>query len=463
MRKTILTVSWLSIFILAAAISLAGCQQMPSPTEPLQDTGTIVPENQAAEYPPGQTSEPPAGQVPQQSDLVFGLTYQESNGNRLIPGTGTVLFQNMIDLPLPDDPTWLVAVPGDNGITWFAALENGTIFSVFITFSGLVEAQPRISEYFPGMPLAAMSDLNRSAVIAVTDPEQSQLSHPVFLPSSGLRAYITASGGVRFMDTSDQVVSTLDIHALPDARILVDNQERLLVLSDATDMYSHGVLGDQLEARSISLIETAPEIRTINRITLDDDEVIEGIAPIWSDLNNDSLPEIIVTISDPVDGAGIVVFDEGGQRIASGPKIGQPFRWRHQIAVADFGPAGETELAVVRTPHIGGSAEFYQLKNGELILVAEFPNITSHAIGSRNLDSSAAGDIDGDGTTELLVLSQDFKEYIAIQRTPDGAEEAWRLALDGRLSTNPVGVPLPNGQFVLGIGRADGVLRLWMP
>jgi len=174
-------------------------------------------------------------------------------------------------------------------------------------------------------------------------------------------------------------------------------------------------------------------------------------------------PEIIVTVSDLNQGAGIVIFSENGERIAEGPKMGQPYRWRHQIAVSVFGTNGESDLAVVRTPHIGGTVEFYQLKDGQLIVAAEFPGITSHTIGSRNLDLAAAGDFDGDGLSELLVLSPDLSEYIAVRRTPTGAEEVWRLPLDGIISSNLAGASLPDGNLIIGAGRSDNVLRIWLP
>jgi hypothetical protein len=265
------------------------------------------------------------------------------------------------------------------------------------------------------------------------------------------------------MNTSDQVVGTLDVRALPDARILRDENDRLLVLSDPTDRYAHGVLGDPIEAGGITLIETIPEPRIVNHITLPNKEVIEGIAPIWTDFTGDGQREIIVTVSDLELGTGIVVFAESGDKLAQGPKMGIPYRWRHQIAITNFDLAGQLELAVVRTPHIGGSVEFYQFNNGELSITAEYPGITSHTIGSRNLDLAAAGDFDGDGLSELLVLSPDLSEFVAVRRTKSGAEEVWRLPLDGFISSNLAGAPLSDGSIAIGAGRSDNVLRIWLP
>jgi hypothetical protein len=243
----------------------------------------------------------------------------------------------------------------------------------------------------------------------------------------------------------------------------MDEMDRLLVLSGPTENYPHGVLGDQVEATRITLIETSPEPQLVRHIQLAANQVIEGTAPIWSDLDGDDRREIIVTISDLELGSGIAIFSEDGQRIAQGPFIGTPFRWRHQVAVANFSPASEIELAVVRTPHLAGTIEFYQLHNGELKIVAEYQGITSHGLGSRNLDQAAAGDFDGNGLSEILVLRPDLQEYIAVRRTNEGAEAAWHLPLDGTATTNLAGTTLPDGRIALGAGTSGGKLRIWLP
>jgi hypothetical protein len=97
----------------------------------------------------------------------------------------------------------------------------------------------------------------------------------------------------------DQVeIGRLSIQALPDARILVDERGRLLVLTGPTGRYAHSVLGDTIEASAVTLVETAPELRATPIVTLDREQVIEGIAPRWADLNGDGTREIVVTVSD---------------------------------------------------------------------------------------------------------------------------------------------------------------------
>ncbi len=178
----------------------------------------------------------------------------------------------------------------------------------------------------------------------------------------------------------------MPINALPDARILMDENNRLLVLTQPTNRYDHGVLGDALEASGITLLETEPELRIIRNIPTEAPDVIEGISPIWADIDNDGVRDIIVTLSNNQSGARIAAFLEDGTLLAESPALQIGYRWRHQIAVAPFGENTMPSLVSIRTPHIGGVIEFLQFNNGKLEIVGEVEGFSSHAIGSRNLE-----------------------------------------------------------------------------
>jgi hypothetical protein len=234
-----------------------------------------------------------------------------------------------------------------------------------------------------------------------------------------------------------------------------------LLLEAPTDRYPHAIMGDAIEASAIALIDASPSLVRASEVLIPPPRVVEGRLPIWADLDGDGTEEIIVTLSDSEGGARIVAYSPTGEQLAAGAPIGKGFRWRHQIAVAPFGPDGELELAEILTPHIGGVVQFYQRRGARLEIVARLPGYSSHQLGSSNLDMAAAGDFDGDGRVELLVPEPSYERLAAIRRTGDGAQVVWALDLGGALSTNIATATSGNGQIAVGVGTDDGVLRIW--
>ena len=134
----------------------------------------------------------------------------------------------------------------------------------------------------------------------------------------------------------------------------------------------------------------------------------------------------------------------------------------HQIAIAPFGPNGETEIAVVRTPHIGGIDQFYRMEVGKLSFVApEAGGYMSYVIRSRNLDQVVARGFAGDGNVEFVVPSRDQMRLTGLRCVSDGIEEVWSLELESRLSSNLSIVSLDGGRLTLAVGTANGSLYVW--
>ena len=297
---------------------------------------------------------------------------------------------------------------------------------------------------------------NRNLVL-VQSPEGSwQHSPPTYVGTPA--NVVSANLGDLVLDPGS---GGLDLDIPSDARILTDEQGRLLVLTGATDRYPHGVVGDRIEASGFALLDSTFDESSMVTAHVESDSVIEGISPIWADIDGDGDREIIVTVSNDQVGAGIVAYDESGEVVARGPIIGSGGRWRHQIAVAPFGPNGEIEIVDVLTPHIGGIVEFFQLQGDELVLNASLPGYTSHRIGSRNLDMAAAVDFDGDGNVELLVADQNNTRLAAIRHTTNGAEEVWSIPLPARLATNLGVVITASGKIEVAVGLENGDILIW--
>jgi hypothetical protein len=390
--------------------------------------------------------------------LALGLTYHNLDGNRVVSGRGSLPSSEPIDIGLDGRPRWLVAVPHPGGgSVWIVVLDGGRVQGFLLSGGGYRTIEVEPEQLPPEMPPLILISNGTPKVLLPPGTSDSQKTHPIVIENKSI-AFIEGGDIVFWNDTE---IQRLDIEALDDARVLMDEEKRLLVLAGPSGDYRHGVLGDDIEASGFVMMEPGEEGYGVSlSASVPGGKVIEGLMPIWADVDGDRSREIIVTVSDAEGGAQILVYSEKGSIIARGPPIGRGFRWRHQIAIGPVGPNGETELVVVLTPHIGGEVEYYRLEGKDLRIVAKIGGYTSHVYGSRNLDMAAVGDFDGDGSLELLLPNQDRTELGAIRRNLGGAEVAWSLRVGGVVTTNLAVYPSDEAMSV-GVGREDGVLRIW--
>ncbi len=428
-------------------------QHTPTITAPTRDQGAT-----AAPAVSAPTRQVVTATPEDRASASYGFTHQRADGNRMVAGRGSVPAARVVDVPIGGTPAWIVAAPHPRGVIWVTVLADGTAHA-FRTVGAEVEHIPVIPNRLPpGMPPLVQVTAD-TVTLVEAEGIASPLTHPV--PAGDRLLWVTPEGDVAFSGSGDR---RLAAQALPDARLVSDGTGLVAVLGGATqERYRHGVLGDAIEATQLVLLAAEPALRIVRVIGLSAPDVVEGIAPIWADLDGDGTRELVVTVSNSTIGGRIVIYGTDGRRMAEGPGFDHSGRWRQAIAVGPFATNGTQELAVVRAPHIGGVVEFYQLLDAELRLTASLPGYTSHVLGSRNLDMAVAGDFDGDGQMELLLPVQDRTMLAGIQRTTTGAAQAWTVGVGGVAATNLAAVTLPDGLLALGVGREDGTVRLWLP
>jgi hypothetical protein len=356
-------------------------------------------------------------------------------------------------------PIWLVAASMEDGTVWAATSEQGEVSAYLVQSAEIRKLPLEVGDYAPGQPPLLQVGPEGISLVSVRDQENSVTNHPVRIISSEGLAWVDIQGQLHLQTVSEHLL--LEVDALPDGRILQDELGRLLLLTGPTDRYDHGVLGDGLEAAGVTLVETTPEFRIVKRLEIPESLVIEGIMALWDDLNDDGEREIIVTASDRNTGARILVYSERGELLAESDPIGQGYRWRHQIAVTDSFEKNMNEIVSVRTPHIGGLLEYFRLQGNKLEVAATLEGVTSHVIGTRNLDLALVGDFDGDGTLETLLPDNDRELLVAVERTVDGAKLDWTLSLEGTLSSNLAAVTDDEGRISVGVGLSDGSVLVW--
>lgn len=219
-------------------------------------------------------------------------------------------------------------------------------------------------------------------------------------------------------------------------------------LSDATDRYRHGVLGDRLEAASLRVRHSGGNLSIVQA---GNDAVFEDLQPRLADLDGDGREEIIVVKSYLDRGAALAVigFNAAGDLaiLAETPPIGRPNRWLNPVGAADFDGDGSVEIAYVETPHIGGRLMIWEWRGGGLVREHAEPGFSNHAIGSTELGLSAVADIDGDGLMDLAVPGR-YRDRIRVISLAGGAfRELADVALGGEVATAiaPVGDALVFG------------------
>jgi len=243
--------------------------------------------------------------------------------------------------------------------------------------------------------------------------------------------------------------------AVPDTRAIRGRRDIALAwLADPTDRYQHGALGDGIEASALRVrLRDGTELR----YTLADDSVFEDLEPRLVDLDGDGRDEVLVVRSGPQAGAALAVFgvrDGRLVKLAEAAPIGRGNRWLNPVGVADLDGDGVPEIAVVLTPHIGGTLVVYHYTGSALVERARLSGFSNHVLGSLELGMAATLDANGNGHPDLILPSADRRTLRAIAFGAGGLREIAAVSLpapaQGNFTTDAgarsVTVPLTDGR-----------------
>lgn len=402
----------------------------------------------------GGISEPAAPESPE-----YGYTHTSPSGDRAFDGAADLPNSEPLDVELSGEPAWVAGVPTEDETAWVAVLEDGRAEAFRVGGDG--EARPANitpQRLPPGAPPLLRYDGEDLELVSGGD-DASDLTHPVPLAQSeGL--LIIGEDGELSVESGGETQAVPDApEALPDARAVRSSSGEIALLTDPTDRYEHAVLGDGVEADTLTVLRpTSDGLRVRQSFEAESGGVFEEISPMWLERDGEEL--LAVTESVPGRGTRVSVYTPGGELAAAGPFIGEGMKWRHLTAAAPFGE--EVGLSATLTPHIGGVAEFYEFTGeDELEITARASGYATHRLGSRNLDTALAGDLDGGGGTELLAPEPSYTTLNGIGKTPDGARAEWSVPAGGEISTNLAAATGSDGDAVIAAGRADEVLRIW--
>ena len=407
-----------------------------------------------------------------QDPPIVNYTFHSNNGNKITSLKGDLTSAGFIDIELEGKPLWIVSGSVGMDSLWVIVLDDGSVQIFKIEPKDDPEGSGELKDKFTIKEITeniSSFDSPAPPVILTTNDDfrildnifynDNFFTHPVITGPPYYLASLDIEGKLGLLG---EQYNEYALNALTDGRIVSDNDGLIYLFTDPSTDYAHGILGDTYEARTVRVFDSTDNFKTVTRIDTSQDNVIESLYPIIYDLDQDGSNEIIVTLSNSSGGARIAVFDLSGDLVAEGPPIGTGMRWRHQLAAGPFGPDGEIELVDVLTPHIGGIIEFYRLQDGQLKIVTKIKGYSSHQIGSRNLDMAIAGDFNNDGHMEVIVPDQGFSRLGIIKHGRKGAEVISNIDIGSKLNTNISVTEGSSGSLMLGVGREDGVLRIWI-
>lgn len=185
----------------------------------------------------------------------------------------------------------------------------------------------------------------------------------------------------------------------------------------ATDVYSHGVLGDKIEGSILTLSSSSTEAECgMFTAYAGDTHVFEDTAPRLFDMDGDGKNEVIATRSHFQKGAQLVVYKEGREGrleiLAATPYIGQRFRWLSVVGAGDLDGDGQMEIAYVDRPHLAKTIRIVNIQGDQLVEEAAATGVTNHRIGERDI---AGGIRDCGNGLELIVASADWSQLLAVR------------------------------------------------
>ncbi len=238
-------------------------------------------------------------------------------------------------------------------------------------------------------------------------------------------------------------LTATDPDRLPDTNVEVGTRNiRQAWFARPTRRYDHGVLGDAIEAASLKALMSDDQILEVR---LPETSVFEDRTPRLADIDGDGQDEIIAVRSYLNSGAAVTLIGQVGanlQIIAEAPSIGQPNRWLNPVGAADFDGDGTTEIAVVITPHIGGTLQLYEWQGDRLVKDLSARGFSNHAMGSRELGLSALADVNNDGIVDMVLPDAGRASLVAVTFAQGMFRALSRTPLDGLLTSRLVAADL---------------------
>jgi hypothetical protein len=419
------------------------------------------------------------------SACAWSLSFGKASGNRVAPGRGTFPRWQAFGIATEVPMRWVVVAARER----LAAVDrDGTLWILEATRAGLSVAARYGESVSPdGPPAVVALDEDEHGLALVgrdgrlvlwsdgalrsydVGAPLSRLSFPLPARLAGQRwddlLAVAADGAVVLiarLSSAPRIVSRVEARALPDARITLadldgDGMPEAVVLSDPTERFGHGLLGDRLEAASVTVIGITPFGLSLRGRHLLATAVFEDLVPVLAPISDAGRPAVLVARSAPEGGSVVAALawrDGALVPLAESPIADPANEWVHVIGAANIGGNAAPEIVAVRVPPAGGVLAAFRRKAGVLDVVGQVPGFASHAAGSRNQDQALLADLDGNGRLEVVLPRQSRVAVAALELDAARWVERWSVNLRGPIESN-LGASDVDGDGLLDLVFAD--------
>lgn len=416
---------------------------------------------------------------------AWPLSFGRPSGNRVAAGKGTFPRWQAFGIATEVPMRWVVALDRER----LAAVDrDGTLWILDAGRTGLSVAARYGESVSPDAPPAVvdLDEDQRGLALIGRDGRLtlwsegtlrsydvgaplSRLSFPLPVRVAGQRwsdlLAVAADGAIvriARLSSAPRIVSRVETRALPDARITLDDLDgdgvpEAVVLTDPTERHGHGVLGDRVEAASVSVIGITPFGLSLRSRHVLATAVFEDLVPVLAPISEGGRPVVLVARSAPETAAVVagLGWREGSLvPVAETPAVKGGLEWVHVIGAANLGGDATPEVVAVRMPQPGGVLTAYRRTGAVFTTVAQVPGFASHAAGSRNQDQALLADLDGNGRPEVILPRQSRVALAALELESGRWVERWSVTLRGPIESNLAASDV-DGDGVLDLVFAD--------
>ena len=417
--------------------------------------------------------------------VAWPLSFGRPSGNRVAAGKGTFPRWQAFGIATEVPMRWVVALDRER----LAAVDrDGTLWILDAGRTGLSVAARYGESVSPDAPPAVvdLDEDQRGLALIGRDGRLtlwsegtlrsydvgaplSRLSFPLPVRVAGQRwsdlLAVAADGAIvriARLSSAPRIVSRVETRALPDARITLDDLDgdgvpEAVVLTDPTERHGHGVLGDRVEAASVSVIGITPFGLSLRSRHVLATAVFEDLVPVLAPISEGGRPVVLVARSAPETAAVVAGLEwrEGSLvPVAETPAVKGGLEWVHVIGAANLGGDATPEVVAVRMPQPGGVLTAYRRTGAVFTTVAQVPGFASHAAGSRNQDQALLADLDGNGRPEVILPRQSRVALAALELESGRWVERWSVTLRGPIESNLAASDV-DGDGVLDLVFAD--------